>query len=203
MSEEGGRMSVVRYNFANARNYCCGCGEVEDDSGEYVEYADYQKLLDENASLRAGLEREQMRLVACGVVAMANTPDTAAKARDILPEYRSASCDDVARIVDENMKLHAAIDRLREDSHDAHEALRKELENLRGEVRAKHTDWELEHAEVVKLRAAIGRVRKLHSAIQTTRYGMPMQGCKRCYDEDGFCMPYPCPTLRILDGEGA
>jgi chromosome segregation ATPase len=63
--------------------------------------------------LRDELEREQMRLAACGVVAMANTPDTAAKARDILPEYRSASCDDVARIVDENMKLRAAIERVR------------------------------------------------------------------------------------------
>ena len=50
-------MSVVRYNFVNARNYYCGCGEVEDDSGEYVEYADYQKLLDENATLRAAIDR--------------------------------------------------------------------------------------------------------------------------------------------------
>jgi hypothetical protein len=70
-------------------------------------------LLQEIDRLRAGLEREQMRLAACGVVAMANTPDTAAKARDILPEYRSASCDDVARMVDENMKLRADIDRVR------------------------------------------------------------------------------------------
>jgi hypothetical protein len=70
-------------------------------------------LLVEIDRLRAELEREQMRLAACGVVAMANTPDTAAKARDILPEYRSASCDDVARVVDENIKLRAAIERVR------------------------------------------------------------------------------------------
>ena len=70
-------------------------------------------LLEEIDRLRAELEREQMRLAACGVVAMANTSDTATKARDILPEYRSASCDDVARVVDENMKLRAAIDRVR------------------------------------------------------------------------------------------
>ena len=70
-------------------------------------------LLAEIDRLRAELELEQMRLAACSVVAMANTPDTAAKARDILPEYRSASCDDVARVVDENMKLHAAIERVR------------------------------------------------------------------------------------------
>jgi hypothetical protein len=49
-------MSVVRYNFVNDYHYC-GCGEVEDDSGEYVEYADYQKLLEENAQLRAAIER--------------------------------------------------------------------------------------------------------------------------------------------------
>jgi len=45
------------YNFVNARNYYCGCGEVEDDSGEYVEYTDYQKLLDENAQLHAAIDR--------------------------------------------------------------------------------------------------------------------------------------------------
>ena len=49
-------MSVARYNFVNDYHFC-GCGEVEDNSGEYVEYADYQKLLDENAQLRAVIER--------------------------------------------------------------------------------------------------------------------------------------------------
>jgi hypothetical protein len=49
-------MSVVRYNFVNDYHFC-GCGEVEDDNGEYVKYADYQKLLDENADLRAAIER--------------------------------------------------------------------------------------------------------------------------------------------------
>jgi predicted aldo/keto reductase-like oxidoreductase len=49
-------MSVARYNFVNDYHFC-GCGEVEDDNGEYVEYADYQKLLDENAKLRAAIDR--------------------------------------------------------------------------------------------------------------------------------------------------
>ena len=74
--------------------------------------ADNDSLRTTVDQLRIELLQEQMRLAACGVVAMANTPDTAAKARNILPEYRSASCDDVARVVDENMKLHAAIDRV-------------------------------------------------------------------------------------------
>jgi hypothetical protein len=101
----------------------------------------------------------------------------------------------------EGWALLQGIDRLREDSHDAREqigkllaqklALRKELENLRGEVRAKNTDCELEHAEVVKLRAAIERVRALH------RSWIKGAVC------DGCAYYYPCPTLRALDGEGA
>lgn len=67
----------------------------------------YDVLAAENTHLRAELERERMRLAACGVVAMANTPESAARARDIHPDYRSASCDDVARIVDSEMSLRA------------------------------------------------------------------------------------------------
>lgn len=55
------------------------------------------------------LERERMRLAACGVVAMATTPETAATARDMHSEYRSASCDDVSRAVDIQMELRAAL----------------------------------------------------------------------------------------------
>jgi len=55
--------------------------------------------------LEQDLERERGRLAACGVVAMADTPESAAKARDMKGEYRSASCDDVARRVDECMAL--------------------------------------------------------------------------------------------------
>jgi hypothetical protein len=63
----------------------------------------------EVTKLRAELETERMRLAACGVVAMANTPESAKAARDMHQDYRSASCDDVARMVDENMKLRADI----------------------------------------------------------------------------------------------
>lgn len=59
--------------------------------------------------LRSELETERIRLAACGVVALSNTPESAAKARDMLPEYRSASCDDVARMVDEQMHLRASL----------------------------------------------------------------------------------------------
>lgn len=59
--------------------------------------------------LRSELEAERIRLAACGVVALSNTPESAAKARDMRPEYRSASCDDVARMVDEQMHLRASL----------------------------------------------------------------------------------------------
>ncbi len=67
----------------------------------------------ERDEARANLETERMRLVACGVIALANTPESAAKARDMLPQYRSASSDDVARAVDREMQLRAEVEKLR------------------------------------------------------------------------------------------
>lgn len=64
----------------------------------------------EREELRAELERERLRLAACGVVAMANTPETAAKAREMHADYRSASCDDVARAVDYQMRLRTELE---------------------------------------------------------------------------------------------
>ena len=66
--------------------------------------------------LRAELERERMRLAACGVVADANTQESAAKAREMHDEYHSASCDAVARTVDREMQLRAERDALKEDA---------------------------------------------------------------------------------------
>ena len=68
------------------------------------------RLEQERDALRAELETERMRLTACGVVALSNTPDSAKWARDMRPEYWSASCGDVARTVDENIKLRAKVE---------------------------------------------------------------------------------------------
>lgn len=62
--------------------------------------------------LKKELETERMRLAACGVVAMANTSESAAKARSMAPEYNSASCQDVARMVDENIRLRKQLELL-------------------------------------------------------------------------------------------
>ena len=68
---------------------------------------------DEIERLTAELETERMRLTACGVAALANTADSAARARDIRPEYRSASLDDVERAVDREIQLRDERDELR------------------------------------------------------------------------------------------
>lgn len=50
---------------------------------------------------------------ACGVMAGANTPESAARQRQMHADYRSASCDDVAAAVDREMALRAERDALR------------------------------------------------------------------------------------------
>ena len=78
--------------------------------------------------LRADLEREQLRLSACGVIALSNTPESAAKARQIHDDYKSASCDDVARAVDREMALRAE----RDDINDRLRSADTESSALRG-----------------------------------------------------------------------
>ena len=58
------------------------------------------------------IETLRMQLVACGVVAMCNTSESAAKDRDMHPDYMSASCQDVMRAVDSEMALRAQLEKL-------------------------------------------------------------------------------------------
>lgn len=64
------------------------------------------------AQLELELERERMRLAACGVVAGANTPEPAARHRQMHADYRSAACDDVAAAVDREIALRAQVENL-------------------------------------------------------------------------------------------
>ena len=81
---------------------------------------DFECLPVGTAARLAAAESERdalrMQLVACGVVALANTPESAANAREMHPDYRSAACDDVARAVDREMALRAECDALRADA---------------------------------------------------------------------------------------
>ena len=69
----------------------------------------YDPRDEELARLREQLEVERIRLAACGVVAMANTPESAAKNRQMKDEYRSGSLDDVIHIVDSEMALREQV----------------------------------------------------------------------------------------------
>ena len=71
---------------------------------------------DEIERLRAELETERMRLAACSVIALANTPESAASARGMHPDYQSPSCDDVARAVDREIALRAELEECRRDA---------------------------------------------------------------------------------------
>ena len=68
------------------------------------------------AKLTQELETERMRLAACGVVAMANTPESAVEAREMHPDYMSASCQDVMRAVDAEMKYREQLAAADEDA---------------------------------------------------------------------------------------
>lgn len=63
--------------------------------------------------LRNQLEREQVRLAACGVVALANTRESAQTSRDgIHPDFLSGSLHDVSGAVDREMDLREQCDEL-------------------------------------------------------------------------------------------
>ena len=79
------------------------------------------------ALLEQELETERMRLAACGVIALANTSNSAIQARDMLPEYWSASAQDCASAVDREMGYRSRL-AMAEQERDE---LRKDAERYR------------------------------------------------------------------------
>ena len=59
-----------------------------------------------------------MQLIACGIVAMANTPESAVRQRDMHPDYMSESCREVMRAVDREMALRARLAEVDRESFD-------------------------------------------------------------------------------------
>lgn len=74
----------------------------------------FRDLRKEANQLKAAEEKMRMQLVACGVIAMSNTRETAAKQRDIHPDYKSSSCQNVMDAVDREMALREERDILKE-----------------------------------------------------------------------------------------
>ena len=76
----------------------------------YFEMRKHAETLErELTEAREELETERIRLAACGVVALADTESSREKAREMLPQYRSASLGDVERRVDECIRLRAEL----------------------------------------------------------------------------------------------
>lgn len=102
--------------------------------------------------LHEELETERMRLAACGVVAISNTPGTAERARKMDARYWSASCADVAAAVDREMKM-------REEKALLAEAL-QELEEAARKVQCGEMELQSINVERMKASAALAKVGK-------------------------------------------
>lgn len=136
-------------------------------------------LIDRLKKAESELERERIRLAACGVVAMADTPESAAEAREMRDEYRSASCDDVARRVDECMTLRAERD-----------ALARDAERYR---------WIREHRIGVKWCELYAGGPALDEVIDSTMKALPAATAKARFDRaGGHEEPDPVERLRFF-----
>ena len=87
-------------------------------------------------------ERLRMQLAACGVVALANTIESAGEARQMHPDYMSASCSDVAGAVDREIALRTERDQQAQRIGELERALLEVAASLawnaHGECRAIH-----------------------------------------------------------------
>lgn len=93
--------------------------DISERFDDFIQYAEvtkkyqdldfYKQAKAEIDRLRAENEQLRMQLAACGVVALANTPESAAQQRAMHPDYMSESCRDVMRAVDREMALRARL----------------------------------------------------------------------------------------------
>ncbi len=80
---------------------------------------------------------------------------------------------------------------------------RQHLEAVEAVVKAFHYEPYDMAEEIVRLRAAIERVRALHAPVSKKIGCGTLVLCASCLDEDNDPREHPCPTLRALDGEDA
>lgn len=65
----------------------------------------------------------------------------------------------------------------------------------RGDCSPTADQWLEQRQRADRAEAAIARVRALHG-----RWDCDANSCASCVDSYGTPVPYPCPTLRALDG---
>ena len=90
--------------------------------------SDIQTIVDlrkQVAELEKELETERMRLAACGVIALSNTRESAAKQRDMHEDYKSASLSEVIRAVDTEIEQRERIAELEKENEKLKERNRK------------------------------------------------------------------------------
>lgn len=121
-------ISAHKNNAINAYHEAVDIGfKLEKEIGAYIKSSEnlQVQLSAANAKLAEKdkeLEQERMRLAACGVIAMADTPDSAKAAREMHPAYRSASLSDVERRADECIELRAKLAAAEKKLADIYEA---------------------------------------------------------------------------------
>ena len=93
-------------------------GLSEEQDGEWVRYTDASAIERERDALRDELERERMRLAGISAIALANTPESAAIARQCHVDYVSASMRDVCDAVDREMALRERVAALERDANE-------------------------------------------------------------------------------------
>ena len=96
------------------RTDACHEGRRELYLGGTVDYTFAAQLETELNETKAALEREQLRLAACDVIAMADTPESAAKVRTDLPQDFQSAASGVIRRVDECIVLRQMVRELRD-----------------------------------------------------------------------------------------
>lgn len=94
------------------------------------------RLIERVVALETELETERMRLAACGVAAMCDTPESIAlHVRPMLPAYRSASLDGVERQMATLVRLRAELAALHDASTTAVPVGQVEVTSVDGVIR--------------------------------------------------------------------
>jgi len=84
------------------------------NSDEFISAFGYTATVEIVDKLEAEVERLRMQLAACDVIALANTKNSAAKAREgIHPDYISPTLQSVMQTVDCEIELRAEVERLK------------------------------------------------------------------------------------------
>lgn len=100
--------------------------QVNEATEEEILSFDFDPLFTRLRELEESEDLLRMQLVACGVIALSNTRDSAKVQRIMKPEYMSASASDVIDAVDKQMDYREALDQLEHRFNDVKTALKVE-----------------------------------------------------------------------------